>query len=144
MILSEFVVEAVGILGFITNVWANLLLARKSETGWAIRLGANALWLVYGLAIFSLANILSSVVFAGINIYAWRRWRRERLMIDDDDRCGDYHFRVDCRYCSNIVRQCNCHIGNRKPITRNGICGSCAAQMPTMPDVGESGAATER
>lgn len=119
------IVETVGVLGFITNVWANLLLARKSETGWAIRLGANVLWLVYGLAILSLANILSSVVFAGINVYGWRRWRKERLM---PKTCED-HYRQDCKFCCNIVRQCRCHIGTDKPITRDGVCGVCAAQI---------------
>lgn len=71
--------EIIGVLGFVTNVWANILLARKTEAGWIIRLGANVLWMVYGLAIVSLANILSSGVFAVINVYGWRRWRRERL-----------------------------------------------------------------
>lgn len=71
-------IECLGLLGFATNVWANLLIARKSETGWIVRLFANVLWLVYGLWIFSVANILSSIVFGGINIYGLRRWRRER------------------------------------------------------------------
>lgn len=72
-------VESIGIFGFLANVWANLLVARKHESGWIVRLVANALWLAYGIVILSVANILSSVVFAGINIYALRRWRRERL-----------------------------------------------------------------
>lgn len=79
--MSAFWVEVIGVLGFATNVWANILLARKAETGWAVRLGANVLWLWFGIAALSFANILSSVVFAGINVYGWCRWRRERLAL---------------------------------------------------------------
>lgn len=86
--MTSFLIELVGVLGFVTNVWANILLARKSETGWAIRLIANVLWLAFGIAAFSFANILSSVVFAGINVYGWRRWRRERLSSIACEACG--------------------------------------------------------
>lgn len=88
MTIETFVVEAVGVVGFLTNVWANLLLARKTEAGWVVRLFANGLWLVYGIAIVSIANILSSVVFAGINIYGWNRWHRERLQPRACDECA--------------------------------------------------------
>ncbi len=71
--------ELVGILGFIANVWANILVARKLESGWIVRLVANGLWLTYGIAVVSIANILSSLAFTIVNIYALRRWRRERL-----------------------------------------------------------------
>lgn len=72
-------IEAVGIVAFLTNVWANILIARKSETGWVVRLVSNAFWLAFGIAAFSVANILNAVTFAGINVYGLLRWRRERL-----------------------------------------------------------------
>jgi hypothetical protein len=71
-------VETIGILGFLANVWANILIARLHESGWFVRLAANGLWLAYGIAILSIANILSSIVFAGINLYGLRHWRRVR------------------------------------------------------------------
>lgn len=86
--------ETIGVLGFVANVWANILVARKLESGWIVRLVANALWLAYGLAIISIANILSSIVFTAINIYALRRWRRERLR-PKTVLCGSCANRVD-------------------------------------------------
>lgn len=127
--MTEILVEVVGILGFATNVWANLLLARLNETGWAVRLIANVLWLAYGLAIFSLANILSSIVFAGINVYGWRNWRRKRGETLKP-RCTDHYMSI-CVFCSQICRQCACTpSAETKVVCRNGICGPCAAQLP--------------
>lgn len=79
MTTTRLIFEAIWILGFVANVWANLLIAQKSETGWIVRLVANVLWLAYGIVVVSLANILSSVTFAAINVYGLRRWKRERL-----------------------------------------------------------------
>jgi nicotinamide riboside transporter PnuC len=88
MTIETFIIEAIGVLGFLTNVWANILLARKHESGWLIRLVANALWLVFSIAAMSFANLLSSGVFAVINIYGWRRWRRERLALAHKPLCA--------------------------------------------------------
>jgi hypothetical protein len=121
--------EAIGIVGFLTNVWANLLIARKSESGWIVRLVSNVLWLVFGLAQASLANTLNAVAFAGINVYGLCRWRRERLM--RKTTCDDHH-RILCRWCRQIVRQCRCCPGSDKPTSLDGVCGSCAAQLPPM------------
>jgi hypothetical protein len=126
--MSKFWIEAIGIAAFATNVWANILIARKSETGWVVRLVSNAFWLAFGIVAFSFANILNAVVFAGINVYGLLRWRKERLM---PKKCDD-HFRIDCRFCSNIVKQCGCHIGTDKPITHDGVCGPCGRQMPPI------------
>lgn len=94
MTLEKFLIETVGILGFVANVWANILIARKSETGWIVRLFANVLWLAFGIAAFSIANILSSIVFAGINVYGLRRWKHERLSCQSPEVSSlcDEHF----------------------------------------------------
>ena len=89
---------------------------------------ANALWLVFSIAAMSFANLLSSGVFAVINVYGWRRWRRERLMAITAITCYD-HYRVECTYCHEIVRQCRCLNAIPKTITRDGICGSCKAMV---------------
>jgi hypothetical protein len=121
--------EAIGIVGFLTNVWANLLIARKSESGWIVRLVSNVLWLVFGLAQASLANTLNAVAFAGINVYGLCRWRRERLM--RKTTCDDHH-RILCRWCRQIVRQCRCCPGSDKPTSLDGVCGACVTQLPPM------------
>lgn len=125
--------ESVGIVAFATNVWANLLIARKSETGWVVRLVSNAFWLAFGIIALSIANMLNAVTFAAINIYGLRRWRRERLAMPTK-KCED-HYRIECRYCTSIVRQCNCHIGTDKPIIRDAVCGVCAPMLPPLPPV---------
>ena len=130
MTLSGVLTEGVGLVAFATNVWANILIARKSETGWIIRLVSNVFWLAFGIVALSIANMLNAVTFAAINVYGLRRWRKERLM---PPKCED-HYRIDCRYCTNIIRQCRCHIGTDKPITRDGICGICVKMLPPTAD----------
>ena len=129
MTMSAWLVEAIGIIAFETNVWANILIARKSEAGWIVRLVSNAFWLAFGIAALSLANILNAVTFAAINVYGLRRWRRERLeaSVFMKSDCGD-HYKILCFYCHESVRQCGCHPGVVKPITKNGLCGVCEAQ----------------
>lgn len=72
-------VDAFGFAAFASNVWGNILLARKSETGWWIRIVSILLWGAYGWAASSLPNLANAVVFLGINIYGLLKWRRERL-----------------------------------------------------------------
>jgi hypothetical protein len=122
-------IELIGIIAFITNVWANLLIARKSEAGWVVRLVSNVFWLAFGIAALSIANILNAVTFAGINIYGLQRWRKERLM---PKSCVDHH-RVTCRYCRETVKQCGCHSSIPKVETTNGLCDACAKQLAVSP-----------
>lgn len=124
--MTVILIELVGILAFLSNVWANILIAHKKESGWVVRLGSNALWLAFGIAALSLANILNAVTFAVINVYGLRRWRKERMQ---PSSCNDHYMQL-CTYCREIVRQCNCHIGSNKPTTTDGICGTCRAQLP--------------
>ena len=129
MTLLAWLVEAIGIVAFATNVWANILIARKSEAGWIVRLVSNAFWLAFGIAALSLANILNAVTFAAINVYGLRRGRRERLegRMRMQSECGD-HYKILCFYCRDVVRQCGCHAGVSKPTAQNGLCGVCLAQ----------------
>ena len=79
-------IEAVGIAAFITNVVGNLLLARKSERGWWVRIVSIVLWFFYARNTASLAMTLNSVTFFGINIYGLIHWRRERRV---REKAGD-------------------------------------------------------
>ncbi len=130
MTWSTFLIEAIGIVAFLTNVWANLLIARKSESGWAIRLVSNAWWLAFGIAAASVANILNAITFAGINVYGLVRWRRERIELHaaQGTTCTD-HYKILCAFCDEITRQCRCHTAVKKLTTRTGICGACRAQV---------------
>ncbi len=68
-----------GFLAFATNVAGNIMLTRKSERGWLVRIASNLLWFAYGAQTTSLPNVLNAVVFFGINVHGWWVWRRERL-----------------------------------------------------------------
>lgn len=72
-------IELIGIAAFLTNVVGNLLLARKSERGWYIRIVSIVLWFIYAQGTTSLAMTLNSITFFGINVYGLVHWRRERL-----------------------------------------------------------------
>jgi hypothetical protein len=127
MKLSALIAESIGLVAFATNVWANILIARKSESGWIVRLVSNAFWLTFGVAAMSLANALNAVTFAGINVYGLLRWRKERLVRQTS--CDD-HYKTLCRWCRTIVRQCRCCPGSDKSTTTDGVCGTCASMLP--------------
>lgn len=75
--MSPFIHEAIGFAGFGTNVAGNMLLTSKNVHGWWIRIVSNALWLVYAGLASSFAVTANAIVFSGINVYGWWRWRRE-------------------------------------------------------------------
>lgn len=71
--------QILGWVAFALNVWGNLALTTKGVRGWVIRVFSNACWIPYGLATTAWALTANHVLFAGINIYGWRRWRREEI-----------------------------------------------------------------
>ena len=77
--MSVVLIESIGIAAFITNVIGNLLLARKSERGWWIRIVSIVLWFVYAQNTSSVAMTLNAVTFFGINVYGLLKWRADRL-----------------------------------------------------------------
>lgn len=74
--------DVVGVVAFLVSVVSTYFLAKKSETGWALRIVGNLLWLVFGVCAVSIPNILSSSTFTILSIYGLGRWRRERLQRD--------------------------------------------------------------
>lgn len=71
--------DAFGFAAFLSNVAGNLLLARKSEKGWPVRIGSILLWGAYGLRTASLPIMANAATFFVINIYGMWSWRRARL-----------------------------------------------------------------
>jgi hypothetical protein len=70
--------EVIGIAGFLTNVGGNILIGRKSEHGYPVRLLSNALWVAYAWSAMSPSVVLNAVTFSALNVWYWRAWRRER------------------------------------------------------------------
>lgn len=64
---------------FILNVVGNILLARKKESGWWIRLAPNVLWFIFAVNIRSSAMLANSVTFFGINLYGIWKWRKVKI-----------------------------------------------------------------
>ena len=71
--------DILGYVAFALNVWGNLALTSKGVSGWIVRLACNICWLPYCFSTRppAYALLANHVLFAGINIYGWRRWKRE-------------------------------------------------------------------
>lgn len=71
---------AVGIIG----IW---LAGNKSWTGWALGLGAQALWVVFALVTTQYGFILSALAYGfvyGRNLYRWRKTRTVKVKVVAD------------------------------------------------------------
>jgi hypothetical protein len=56
-----------------------LLLTRRRRLGFLLGALANAAWLVFGVSSRSGACVLANLLFGGMNLYAWWRWRQSDL-----------------------------------------------------------------
>lgn len=68
----SYVLTAVGVLGL-------LLAGSRKRVGWALGLAAQPLWVVYAVATGQWGFIISAVVYGGVYLRNWLRWRREAL-----------------------------------------------------------------
>ena len=68
--------HVVGWVAFALNVWGNMMLTTKTRAGWAVRLVCNVCWLPYAVLTGAWALLANHVVFMGINVLGWVRWRR--------------------------------------------------------------------
>lgn len=68
--LWSYGLAAVGILGI-------YLAGRRNLWGWAIGVGAQALWVVYALVTGQYGFIASAVAYAAVYGRNWARWRAE-------------------------------------------------------------------
>ena len=68
--LWSYALAAVGILGI-------YLAGRRSWVGWAVGVGAQALWIIYALATSQPGFIVSAVAYAAVYGRNWWRWTHE-------------------------------------------------------------------
>ena len=66
----SYVLTAVGVLGL-------LLAGSRKRVGWALGLAAQPLWAVYAVMTGQWGFILSAVVYGGVYLRNWLKWRRE-------------------------------------------------------------------
>jgi len=76
MTTIDMIGQAIGFLAFALNVWGNLALTKMGNRGHVIRLVANAVWIVYSITCGAWALTANHIVFAGINILGYTRWKR--------------------------------------------------------------------
>ncbi len=86
--------QALGWLALALNIWGNLALTSKGQSGWIIRLACNGCWIPYSIATAAWALLANHVLFAAINVYGWRKWKR---LDGHSDGCGNGRlFRAVC------------------------------------------------
>lgn len=68
--LWSYGLAAVGILGI-------YLAGKKSKWGWAIGLGAQALWIIYAIVTDQYGFIISALAYAAIYGRNWALWAKE-------------------------------------------------------------------
>lgn len=72
--MSEFF----GWLASFFNIVGNIALAKKNISGWILQIVACAAWTIYSLLIHSRPLFVINIIFAGINLYGFVKWRKER------------------------------------------------------------------
>ena len=68
--------EIIGWIALALNVWGNLYLAKKTISGWLIRLACNVAWIIYSIYFRVDPLLVNHIIFAFINIYGWREWSK--------------------------------------------------------------------
>lgn len=66
----SYVLTALGVAGI-------FLAGSRKRIGWALGLSVQPLWIIYALATDQWGFILSGVVYGGVYLRNWLRWRRD-------------------------------------------------------------------
>lgn len=90
------IVEIVGWVAFLLNVWGNLALTNYSKSGWMIRLASNATWLMYSGCVGAWPLFGNHAVFTVINIHGFLKWRREQATKRLPDAVGVSGVKCGC------------------------------------------------
>lgn len=64
------------------GVFGLWLVGRKLSAGWAVGIGAQALWAVYALATRQYGFMLSVIAYSAINVKNWRAWRAQERSVE--------------------------------------------------------------
>jgi hypothetical protein len=64
-------------LGLALTFTSLFLLGRKRRVGFLIGAFANVAWLAFAFLSESAATVLANVLFGGMNLWAWMRWKRD-------------------------------------------------------------------
>ena len=64
-------------LGLLLSFGSLWQLARRRRSGFLLGALANAAWLRFGFLSESAATVYANVLFGGMNLYAWARWKHD-------------------------------------------------------------------
>jgi nicotinamide riboside transporter PnuC len=76
--LWSYSLAAIGILGI-------YLAGRRNLWGWAIGVGAQALWIVYAIATGQFGFIVSAIAYSVVYGRNWWKWRKEQKSQNGDN-----------------------------------------------------------
>ena len=86
--MKQPIIEAIGWLSLLLNIWGNLALVHKKKHGWPVRLATNVAWIVYSAGSATLPLMANHLVFAVINVVGWIKWHRAEKRLLDTHRNG--------------------------------------------------------
>lgn len=118
-------VDVLGVIGFLLNVWGNLLLTRRSRNGWWVRISSNVLWLLHSAMLrdVSVPVALNALTFLGINVYGLWKWRSSQ---EQETERTVLRFTVD-----TLVPSENCMLCGQLPVAHSGEDRRCPAAETT-------------
>jgi hypothetical protein len=73
--MKPLMFELIGWVALLLNVWGNLALVKKSNSGWIIRLVCNVAWVAYSIFFAAWPLLANHLIFAGINYHGWWKWK---------------------------------------------------------------------
>lgn len=62
----------------VLNATALYLLGKKQKSGFALGVGANLAWIVFGFLAHSVATVVACGIFVVLNAKGWWSWRKEQ------------------------------------------------------------------
>ena len=76
----ETIVKYYGIdwIALVLNATALYLLGKKRISGFALGVGANMAWIVFGILANSMATVVACSIFIALNVKGWWNWTTEQ------------------------------------------------------------------
>lgn len=86
--MRHYLIEAVGWLSLLLNIWGNMALVHKKTYGWPVRLATNLAWIVYSIGSYTWPFLTNHIAFTVINARGWWKWYVEEKRLRDTHRNG--------------------------------------------------------
>lgn len=64
-------------IALVLTATAIYLLGKKRKTGFSLGVGANIVWIAFGILAHSVASVFASIILIILNVKGWRNWTIE-------------------------------------------------------------------